>query len=232
MIKSLLVCICIAAIALPLTGQSYAFGIKGGPSLGSQKWNGFNGREPLLRYHGLLFIESHNEESQSSLFAQTGYHIRGSALRTFAYYDEFIMQNVPARTSNMEFKNISLAVGAKRKHDLGISKAYYLFGLRGEYTVDTEMQGFMRIYEGLENKFLFGVIAGGGIEFPFSRFISGIFEVTVSPDLSKQIYLFPQDTGFTDQNGNPIILREQSISNVSFEVTLGLRFLREIIYYD
>lgn len=214
------------------TAQSYAFGIKGGPSLGTQKWNGFGGREPLLRYHGLLFIESHNDESNSALFLQAGHHIRGSALRTFAYFDELLMQNIPARTSNMEFKNISLAVGAKRKHDAGFGKMYYHFGLRGEYTYDTRMGGFMRIYEGLENKFLFGALAGGGFEFPFGRFVSGIIELSVSPDFSKQIYLFPQNTGFTDQNGNPIILPEQSISNVSFEISVGFRFLREITFYD
>ena len=212
--------------------QSYAFGLKGGPSIGTQKWNGFNGREPLVRYHAVAFIESHNDESHSSLFAQLGYHIRGSAIRFYPYYDPVNMRNISGRTSNMQFKNIALSVGAKRKYELGNSRPYYMIGLRGEYTYKTKMGGYLTTYEGLENKWLFGAIFGGGIELPFSHFVSGLLEATVSPDFSKQIYLPPQVTGFTDQNGNEIILREQNVSNVSFEISLGIRFLREITYYD
>ena len=94
------------------------------------------------------------------------------------------------------------------------------------------MGGYLQVYEGLENKFLFGVLFGGGYELPFGKYVSGMLEFSVSPDFSKQIYLPPQATGFTDQSGNEIILREQNVSNVSFEISLGLRFLREITYYD
>jgi hypothetical protein len=216
----------------PAFSQSYAFGFKGGPSLTVQKWNGFGGREPLIRYHAIAFIESHNEETSSSLFAQAGYHIRGSALRFYAYYDPINMNNVNARSSDMEFHNASLSVGARKRYDLGPGKGYYIIGLRGEYTFDTKLDGFLNTYEGLENKFLFGVLFGGGYELPFSRFVSGILEASVSPDFSKQMYLPPQETGYTDLNGNEIILREQNVTNVSIEISLGLRFLREITYYD
>jgi hypothetical protein len=216
----------------PCFAQSYAFGVKGGPSLTIQKWNGFGGREPLIRYHGIAYIESHNEQSNSALFAQAGYHIRGSALRFYAYYDPLSMRNFNARSSDMEFHNISLSVGAKRKYVFGAGNAYYLIGLRGEYTIDTKLDGFLNTYEGLENKVLFGVLFGGGYELPFSRFVSGILEFSISPDFSKQIYLPPQATGYTDLNGDEIILREQNVSNVSIEVSVGLRFLREITYYD
>ncbi len=232
MIRFLISACCLLLVSGIAKGQSYAFGIKGGPSMCIQKWNGFGGREPLIRYHAIAFIESHNDETNSALFAHVGYHIRGSALRFYAYYDPISMRNIGARSTDMEFKNISLAAGAKRRYDFGIGKAYYMLGLRGEYTLDTKLDGFLNAYEGLENKVLFGVLFGGGYELPLSHFISGIFEISVSPDFSKQIYLPPQDTGFTDTNGNEIILREQNVSNVSIEVSVGFRFLREITYYD
>ena len=213
-------------------GQSYAFGLKGGPSLTIQKWNGFGGREPLIRYHGMAFIESHNDETNSALFAHVGYHIRGSAIRFYAYYDPVNMRDFNARSSDMEFHNVSFALGAKKKYDFGVGKAYYVIGLRGEYTFDTKLDGFLDTYEGLENKFLFGVLFGGGYELPLGRFVSGVLEASVSPDFSKQIYLPPQATGYADQFGNEIILQEQNVTNLSIEVSLGLRFLREITYYD
>ncbi len=223
----------VVSFVLPMQAQSYYFGLKGGPSIGTQKWNGFGGREPLVRYHAIAFIESFNNSSNSSLFLQAGYHVRGSALRVYAYYDPVTMRDYKSRTSNMQFKNVSLSAGAKRRFDFGTGNAYYMIGLRGEYTVETKMGGYLQVYEGLENKFLFGALFGGGYELPFGKFVSGILEFSVSPDFSKQIYLAPQATGFVDQNsGNEIILREQNVSNVSFEISLGLRFLREITYYD
>ncbi|MDX1477472.1 MAG: hypothetical protein R3301_07170 [Saprospiraceae bacterium] len=214
--------------------QSYAFGVKGGLTVGIQQWNGFNGRDPLLRYHGALFIESHNHENSASVFAQAGYHVKGSALRTRAYYSPFLMQNIEARTSNIEFQNVSLTAGIKQKNDLGLqAKYYWLFGVRGEYTIDSKGEGFLSIYDGLHNEFLFGVTIGGGLELPMGRFVSGIIEATVSPDLTRQMFLPPQDTGFTDGfSGAPIILPQQEISNVVIEISLGLRFLHEITYID
>ena len=216
------------------SGQSYAFGFKGGLTVGIQQWNGFSGRDPLLRYHGALFIESHSDENRASVFAQAGYHVKGSALRTRAYYSPFVMRNIEARTSNMEFHNVSLTAGVKQKNDLGLqSKYYWLFGVRGEYTLDSKGEGFLSVYDGLHNDFLFGVTIGGGLEIPMGRFVSGILEASVSPDLTKQIFLPPQDTGFTDSiSGAPIILPQQEISNVVIEISLGIRFLHEITYID
>jgi hypothetical protein len=217
---------------IPTQSQSYAFGVKAGPSLATQKWNGFGGREPLIRPQLDLFIESQSNVSKSSLFAQLGHHTRGSALRFYAYYDQINMRDVKSQTSNIQFKNIVLGVGAKRKADVGIGQAYYMIGLRGEYTYDTEMGGYLIAFEGLENKFLFGALFGGGYELPFGRFVSGIIEASINPDFTKQLFLAPQPTGYTDNNGNEIILREQNVSNVSIEISVGLRFLREITYYD
>lgn len=219
-------------LTLPADAQSYAFGIKGGPGLGIQKWNGFGGREPLIRPHVDLFVESHNNETGSSLFLQLGHHTRGSALRFFAYYDPVQNRDYDTRTSAIEFRNIVLGVGAKKRFDAGAGKTYYMIGLRGEYTYETRLGGWLAGYEGLENKALFGAIIGGGYEFPFGRFVSGFVEASIQPDFSKQIFLPPQSTGFTDNNGNEIIIREQNVTNVSIEIAVGLRFLREVTYYD
>jgi hypothetical protein len=217
---------------IPALSQSYAFGVKAGPSLATQKWNGFGGREPLIRPQLDLFIESHSNVSKSSLFLQLGHHTRGSALRFFAYHDPVNNTDIKSQTSNIQFKNIVLGLGAKRRVDFGSGYAYYMIGLRGEYTYDTKMGGYLVAFEGLENKFLVGALFGGGYEMPFGRFVSGILEASINPDFSKQLFLAPQPTGYTDNNGNEIILREQNVSNVSIEISVGLRFLREIIYYD
>jgi hypothetical protein len=212
--------------------QSYAFGLKLGPTIGIQQWNGFSGRDPLFKYHGDLFIESASDEDKFSLYAELGYHIKGSSLRTNAYYNPHIGQNIEARTSSLQFKNAALEVGAKQKFDFGLaSKAYYGFGLRAEYNIDVDLDGFFRIYEGLENKFVYGVTVSAGMEIPFSPFVSGIIEASVSPDLSKQIYILPQKTGFTNASGE-IITPEQSVVNTVFEISFGIRFLHEITYID
>ncbi|MBK9491348.1 MAG: hypothetical protein IPO07_23060 [Haliscomenobacter sp.] len=62
--------------------QSTAFGIKGGLTAGRQRWDNTFERDMLLRYHGIAFIESASEDSRFALFAQGGYHIKGSAIRT------------------------------------------------------------------------------------------------------------------------------------------------------
>ena len=227
----IVMCMCLSDVQ----SQSYGFGIKGGPTIGLQQWNGFSGRDPLIRYHFAAFIESHRDDPGAVIFAQAGYHIKGSTLRTRAYFNPFSMQNVQARSSNMQFKNASLLAGIKQKFQLNRFLGYYLLGIRGEYTISTEMEGFLSIYqdEELHNDFLVGLTAGGGIELPLGRFVSGLLELSVSPDISKQIFIPQQDTGYTDPiSGQPIILRQQDVSNVAIEISLGLRFLHEITYID
>ena len=224
----LLLLLCLSASVV--SGQSYAFGVKAGPNLCIQQWNGFS-RDPLIAWQGDLFLESHSDVTPSSLYLQLGYHIRGSKLRFNRYVNQN-NQEVKPQSSKAKFQNIVLTAGAKRRHEFGSGMAYYQFGFRGEYTVDTQLGGYLESYEGTENKLLFGVQVGGGYELPLGEFVSGIFEITINPDFTKQIYLPRQDTGYTDLNGNRIIIQEQSVTNVSIEVSAGFRFLRKITYYD
>ena len=124
---------------LQMDAQGSAFGIKGGATLGFQQWNGRDS-EILLRYHGVAYIESYSEDSPFALFAQAGYHIRGGATRirggvfTTTSGDLF---NFNTTSYPYEFRNVAVSVGAKQKFPFGNSgaQAYYMLGIRGEYTI-------------------------------------------------------------------------------------------------
>ena len=224
--------IVLSCVVQDAQAQSFIWGVKGGMTMGIQQWNGFT-RNPLFRYHADLYIESWQEENKYALFAAFGYHERGGTIRTRGWYDPDLGQEFSGGKTSMIFKNLVLSLGGKQKFPVGLdSRLYYSLGIRGEYTVGTDFQGYMNSYEGLENKFVFGVSVGAGYEVPFSRWVGASFEFSVHPDFSKQIYIAPQDTGFTDPNGNRIILQEQNITNLSLEFTVALRFMREIIYVD
>ncbi len=235
---------------IPITqGQGYYFGVKGGPTISMQKWDNSFDRSPLWRYHFIAFIETAPEENQFSLFAQFGYHVKGSQIKTYSqtvYPIGGAPYEVPARSTPFLFKNLSLVLGAKQKFDVGGSdnKMYYLFGIRGDYTVDTQLrpEGIDEAYyyyytypfDQYVNKFVFGMTAGGGFEFPFSEFVGGLFEFTVNPDFTYQ-YNQPPFTNVINpnpNNPNNSNIPERQIKTTTFELTLGLRFLHKIEYID
>ncbi|MDX1940166.1 MAG: hypothetical protein SFU99_06410 [Saprospiraceae bacterium] len=239
---------CLSLFTIYLNAQSYAFGIKGGLTTGFQKWDQSFQRDPLYRYHAIAFIESAPEENDFSLFAQGGYHVKGSAIRTFSTVIQtpsgFV--TIPRRDIPFEFRNISVTLGGKKKFDLGIeSKYYYMLAIRGDYTVSTKLRPdfidetdpYALLYpvEPFVNKFNYGFTAGGGLEFPFSEYVAGVLEFTLNPDFSKQ-YNQPEIPNVINPNPNggssTITVRERQITNVTLEVTLGLRFLHKIIYID
>jgi len=88
------------------TQSGYHFGVKGGLSLASQNWNNSE-RRFLLTNHVNLFIESRDPDDKGSLFAQIGYHTRGSSIRISLLNAGF--------DDGYTFKNASLLIGAKRK---------------------------------------------------------------------------------------------------------------------
>lgn len=245
--KLLLICT-LAFIGFSSYGQSYAFGVKGGLSVGFQQWGNSFQRDPLYRYHGIAFIESAPEDNQFALFAQGGYHVKGSAIRTFATVVQVPtggFREVPPQEIPFEFHNLSLTLGAKQKYDLSGVYGYWLFGIRGDYTIDTQLRPdnleegnpYAIIYpfdEFVEN-FMFGVTLGGGFEFPLTEFISGLFEITVNPDFTNQ-YNQPEIRNVINPNPNSsqrtINISERQIRNTTIEVTLGFRFLHKIEYID
>lgn len=222
--------------------QSYAFGVKGGLTASFQKWNNFE-RDPLYAYHGIAFIESAPEDNEFALFAQAGYHVKGSAIRNQNFFNPINGQIFRPPTRKFEFRNISLTLGGKQKYDWGVNnKFYYLFGFRGDYTVNTNFEEYAAINEALNTLFYpidnflrrwnYGATVGGGAEFPVSDYISAIIEFTVNPDFSRQYFQPPVPNVLDPYTGQTRTLRETEIRNVTFEISVGLRFLHEIEYID
>ena len=215
-----------------------AFGVKGGLSLGTQKWNSLN-QGVLFAWHGDAYIESLTENNAFSLIGQLGYHVRGSARRNQRIFNS-TGSNFTQINQSFEFNNISLMVGAKQKKDFRAnSKLYYLIGLRGEYTLSTNLDeyedfcpGFYPL-ETFTRKYNFGLTAGGGFEFMFSKLFGGFIEFAVLPDITYQ-YDQPAINNVPScfNVGQSINIGERRIRNVAFEISLGIRLLRIVEYVD
>lgn len=243
MMRYLLTALLALIFLIPANGQGFAYGFKGGLTIGTQKWDNSLNRDPLFRYHGIAFVESAPEDNATGIFAQLGYHVKGSAIRTFATTVQTTqgLREVPARSTAFEFKNISLCFGGKKKYQLNNSSAYYMLGVRADYTIGTNLDEYIEInefypiypFEGGVRNFNYGVTVGGGMEFPLGEYISGILEFTVNPDFSKQ-YEQPQLTNVPapNQGGQTRTIPERKIVNNTFELSLGLRFLRLVEYID
>jgi len=236
----------LTALLLSCTGlaaQGAFFGVKGGLSAGSQKWNNFS-RAFLYRGHIAATVESNSETSNRDFYAQLGYHQRGSTLRSAGI---FTQNGVRFRPPNQEFifNNISFGFGVKQKL-YGNSKIvpFYSLGLRAEYTIDTNIDEFDReqplfysayFFETFVKKFVYGVSAGGGIEYPFSEFVEGILEISLHPDIGPQYdQLFPLENiaNPRDPGGRPITIPPRQVRNFTLEISVGIRFLRKVIYIE
>ena len=64
---------------------------------------------------------------------------------------------------------------------------------------------------------------------PVSEFISAVFEFTVNPDFALQ-YRQGSFSGSVNINGTPQLrtFRERNITNLTLELSVGLRFLHKI----
>lgn len=212
------------------TAQSFYFGPKAGLAINTQQWNNFE-RDALFSLHGDLFIESYSEGSTSSLYAQVGYHTRGSAVRLQGF-------NIPSFSNAFKFNNIVLIAAAKRLvSDKKNIKPYYLLGIRGEYTVSNnldEYTQFQSIFYPLDfyvNKFNYGFVVGGGFDFELSDLYGAFIEFVVSPDISFQYQQPAIPNVISPFNGQTVTISERRIRNLSLEITFGMRFLRKVEYY-
>ncbi len=241
-IKSLLIVCFLFCLAFGVNAQGSFFGVKGGLTAGFQKWNNYE-RDPLFAFHGIVFIESASEDNRFSVFAQGGYHVKGSAIRNRNFFNPINGQIVRPPTTKFEFRNLSLTLGGKQKFDMGVDhKMYYLFGIRGDYTLNTNFEQYEDINTFLNGLFYpddaflrrwnYGVTIGGGFEFFLSEYVATILEFTVNPDFSRQ-YLQPLIPNVYDPyTGVNRDLNETSIRNTTFEISLGFGFLRKIEYID
>lgn len=218
--------------AVQLSAQGSAFGVKGGLTAATQRWNNFDSGEPLFSYHGAVYIESYNEENMSCIFAQAGYHARGRVTR----FNRFVNQNgqeVPGRTRSQKFYNAGLIIGVKKKLELGRgnseNRGFYGFGVRGEYNLSSDL-GLEQGFASNINRVTYGVTVNGGYEFMFSEFVGGTLEISVHPDLGRQIFVPRQN--YVDFNGQVRTLSEQNVVNTSIEISLGIRLLHKVTYID
>ena len=235
----------LASFSIDAKAQGFIFGLKGGPTIGFQNWDGSK-RDPLFKYHGALFLESLEEGQNFALFGQLGYHIKGSAIR-YSFRPQCLDGNgnyvdCSRETTEFQFKNISIVLGGKKKFDSNSgNKLYYSFGLRGEYTVKTNLaqynngsyQSFVGYpVDGFVNKLNYGMTLGAGIEFQLTELIGAVIELSVNPDFSLQ-YKQPPIPNITHPvTGNSYTISERKIRNVVFEISAGFRFTRKIIYID
>lgn len=236
----------VACLASDIQAQSTAFVLSGGSTIGIQRWDNSFEREPLFQWHGTIAAESvNNDDDKSSLYAQLGYHVKGSAMR-FRYWN-INGTNAYQTTERFKFNNISLVLGAKQKYDLGSGKSkYFYFGaIRGDYTISTNLDELrekngnlfaaqsLALYpaEGFVKHFIGGVSVGAGIQLPLSELIGAELKISVNPDFTLQ-YNQPPIVNVIDpfNPGQNTTIGQRQIRNTTVELSLGLRLLRKVVY--
>lgn len=220
-----------------MKGQSFWFGAKGGGAMNYQSWGegltqGIN-RDPLFSLNADVFIESFDEFNKGSLYGQFGYHTRGSSIRFVSFNNLFATQQ------GFKFNNLVLEVGARKV--ISIDKSifpYYHVGLRGEYTVSTNLDDY-RIFNNLfypiddfVRKINYGVSFGGGFIKPITELSDIFLDINISPDLSFQYEQPPLQNVIDPFTLQRISLPLRQVRNLSLELKIGIRFLRRVIYTD
>ena len=213
-----------------LSGQSFWFGPKVAGALTFQQWNNFS-PNPLFRPAYDFFVETYSETSSSALYASLGYHTRGSGIRTTSFFGD------PLGTQGFKFNNIVLELGGKRFLSLDKAfNAYYMIGVRGEYTVSTNLKEYERFlnpfypHNDFVKKVVYGATVGGGFEYTFGDLYRGFLEVAISPDFANQYFQPPINNVIDPFTGMTTNLSERQIRNVSIEIRAGLKLLRKVIY--
>ncbi len=221
-------------VQLDLVSQSFYFGPKGGLTIGTQRWEAYSTRRPLLNIHADLFIESYSPEKKGSFYGQLGYHTRGSSIR-------FINTlNLNSLTQGYSFNNLSLILGVKSPVQVAgrsYPSYFYSVGIRGEYTLFTNLEEFLGTVNAnffpldqFVRKFMYGINISGGILFDKREFVQPFIEFSLQPDLSPQYDQYFDITTTNPWTGQPQIIRANKIRNVSFEVSFAVKFLRKVIY--
>jgi hypothetical protein len=211
-------------------GTVYTF--MAGPTMSTQTLNGFE-KDPFFRLHAIAQMESSSDISPNALYARLGYHIKGSAVNSRAYYDPISGASSSGESQSIEFHNLSVSVGAKQRREVGNNFVSYGFGIRGDFNLKTEYDPIFVGLTGTENNFTYGLDIDIGFEFPLSELVSTTIEFGFSPDLGEQIYIPQQNTGYYYPNSSQeVIIQESSIKNIVFELRVGFRFWRKVIYID
>lgn len=231
--KKSIVILVFSFLITSIYAQSFYFAPKIGPTLGLQQWNNFD-RDPLIASHAALMIESPDPEDEGSLYAQLGYHLRGSSIFTRNINSFNIQRNA------IKFRNLSLQLGAKRKLEKKAKHSpYYHFGVRVEYTISDNLDIYEQrninfpIYPFTQfvNKINYGANIGGGWEWKADKFLIPFIEINIAPDFSLQ-YEQPAISNVPHPTLGVTTLRERKIRNITFEISFGMKFFREVVYID
>lgn len=243
-LKSFIIVLLINSLSYSwLMGQSYQWGVKGGMSMGLQSWNGggTGNNSQLWGYHGAAFWESGDINAKSRIFAQLGYHQRGSATRfprTVGFDINGATVEIPNTTINYIYNNVSLAIGARKSGVAGNENIYYGVGVRGEYTVSTNFDdnpyflSFGAPQKEFVKKINYGLSLTGGYDFRFTDMIGGFVEINICPDFSRQYYRQAINNLYDTFTRQRYSIPEQTVRNTTIELSLGFRFLRKVEYVD
>jgi len=211
---------------LDLQAQDNAYGLLGGLTVGTQRWNGFD-RDPLLTWNARGFYESILNDGLS-VPIEFGYHNRGSALLQQGFVsgtNQLISQNY-----RMRIGNLSVLGAAKKIYKLKDNmEAYAKLGVRLEYSVTDSFEVFEQYTDAIQ-PFNYGFTLGGGFHFgPVDGPTQFVLDFQISPDFSQQIYA-PAGTLINRFTGQPVSFSEQKVTNISIEISLGIRFVTK--YYE
>lgn len=210
--------------------QGTVYSILAGPTLSTQTLNGFE-RDPFFRFHVMGYIESSSEINPNAMYFSAGYHVKGSAINTYDYYDTN-GDKYEGSSSSIEFHNLSTSIGFKQRRELGENHYSYGFGLRGDFNLKSEYGSLYHGLQGTENHFTWGVNVHAGFEYPISEVVSTVIEIGFYPDLKEQIYIPYQETGYTYEDGSELIIPESTLTNIVFEARIGFRFWKKVVYID
>jgi opacity protein-like surface antigen len=204
--------------------QYAAHGVKGGLTIGTQKWNGQD-REALFSYNAGYVYENYTSNEKFSYLLELGYHVKGSAVRT-NFYD--LSGNLRQITTRNKFGQAGLLIGAKSVLDTKFAgaKVYYLIGARLEYTATDSIETIANLSNYI-NRVNYGITVGGGLEFKIADKALVCFEVQISPDFSQQIFM-PPGNYIANYGGNTVFVQfqEQKVINTVVEIGAVLKLQR------
>ncbi len=206
----------------------FAFGFKGGPTIATQTWNGFQ-RNALFSYHGDAFVEVMGSwkakgsiSQRSSFLASLGYHRKGSTFRNVFYLPS---PGVPRiKTPSNLFHNISLGLLGKGAFKIQEkSLAFYGIGITLDYTLTYQLVGISTT-TGV-NRFTYGIWFGGGFEWNLGKSPWAFFvEANINPDIGRQVFIpAGLPTQFYDSNGIMIPSTQQKVNNLILEISVGFK---------
>ncbi len=225
---------CLLAIAMILSTFASAqwgtaYGFKSGLTLGTQRWN-TQEREVQPGAHGVVFLESVDQESGTGLFGQFGYHMKGSRIvfRSSVFVDQSGNEReLPRRSFRQPFNNLSLVFGGKKSWNLTDYTQYFIgIGIRGDFTVDYDLYFGREYLEEYVRPFNYGLTVMGGFEFSVGDSGNFLVEFSFHPDISKQIDL-PVTIPYYDIRTNQLrTLNSQQVTNATYEISVGYKLIR------